>query len=56
MKPELFEQRELMQVKLVLSIEIKNVGKDVGKELPDLVKGIPDVLKDVLKNVLKDSR
>ena len=27
LKPELIEQRELMQVKLVLSIETKDVGK-----------------------------
>ena len=28
----LIEQCDLMQVKLVLSIETKDVGKDVGKE------------------------
>ena len=32
LKPELIEQRDLMQVKLVLSIETKDVVKDVGKE------------------------
>ena len=31
MKPELIEQRELLQVKLVLSIETKDVVKDVVK-------------------------
>ena len=33
LKPELIEQRELMQVKLVLSIETKDVVKDVGKDV-----------------------
>ena len=36
-----------MQVKLVLTIKTKDVGKDVGK-------GMSDVLKNVLKNVHKD--
>ena len=33
LKPELIEQRELMQVKLVLSIETKDVVKDVVKDV-----------------------
>ena len=40
LKPELIEQRDLLQVKLVLAIETK--------------KGIKDGTKDVLKNVLKE--
>lgn len=48
LKPELIEQRELMQVKLILSIE-KNV-----EDSPANAVEIPDVLKDVLKDVHKD--
>ena len=40
LKPELIEQRELLQVKLVLSIETKVVEKDVVKEQPDVLNGI----------------
>lgn len=50
LKPELIEQPELMQVKLVLTIENKNVVKDVGK---DVVKGIPqDILKELSERQL----
>ena len=45
LKPELIEQRELMQVKLVLSIETR----DVVKELPDFVK---DFVKELPNNLL----
>ncbi len=40
MKPELIEQPELMQVKLVLRVNVvKDVGKDVGKDsMPKLTK------------------
>ena len=42
LKPELIEQRELMQVKLVLSIETK-----------DVVKGIPqEILKELTERQL----
>ena len=55
LKPELIEQRELMQVKLILSIETKEetplVSGEGGKELPDVLK---NVLKDVRKDVLKE--
>lgn len=52
LKPELIEQRELMQVKLVLTI-MKSV------ENPNVIAGenqreMSDVLKNVLKNVQKD--
>jgi len=47
LKPELIEQRELMQVKLVLSIETINITPDAT--IDDTVK-----MSDVLKNVLKD--
>ena len=54
LRPELIEQRELMQVKLVLTIETKDVGKDVGKELPDFVKdfvkGIPEEVQRQLSD------
>lgn len=43
LKPELIEQRDLMQVKLVLSIETKEVGKD---DVKDVVKELPNVLKN----------
>ncbi len=45
MKPELMEQSELMQVKLVLRV---NVTKDVTKD------ATKDVTKDVVKDVMKD--
>lgn len=55
LKPELIEQRELMQVKLILSIETKEeiplVSGEEAKELPDVLK---NVLKDVRKDVLKE--
>ena len=35
LKPELIEQPELMQVKLILTIETKDVTKDVTKELSE---------------------
>jgi predicted HTH transcriptional regulator len=49
LKPELIEQRELMQVKLILSIETKEEDTPAN-----VLVNIPDVLKDVLKDVHKD--
>ena len=48
--PILIEQRELMQVKLVLSIETKDVVKGFVK---DFVKGIPqEILKELTERQL----
>ena len=47
LKPELIEQRELMQVKLVLTIETKDATVNATVKMSD-------VLKNVLKNVQKD--
>ena len=54
LKPELFEQPELMQVRLVLTIEPKNVGKDGiksgikdgTKELSERQLGILNLIKE----------
>lgn len=54
LKPELVEQRELMQVKLVLTIETKEEIPIITKD--DGEKDMSDVLKNVLKNVLKDGQ
>ena len=52
LKPELFEQTELMQVKLVLTI-MKHI--DETNEISEKNKReMSDVLKNVLKNVQKD--
>ena len=53
LKPELIEQRELMQVKLVLTIETKEEIPIITK-YDDDDKDMSDVLKNVLKNVQKD--
>lgn len=52
LKPQLLEQRELLQVKLILSIETKKGEKPILQDGDK--KEISDVLKDVLKNVQKD--
>lgn len=49
LKPELIEQRELMQVKLILSIETKEEDSPVNVPVK-----MSDILKDVLKDVLKE--
>ena len=46
LKPELVEQRNLMQVKLILSIETKDVVKDVVKELSERQKIILDFIAE----------
>jgi predicted HTH transcriptional regulator len=46
LKPELVEQPELMQVKLILHIETKNVAKDVAKEISDRQHIILGFLQD----------
>ena len=46
LKPELIEQRDLMQVKLILSIETKEEDAPAN-----VLVNIPDVLKDVLKEL-----
>ena len=45
LKPQLIEQRDLIQVKLILSIETKNVVKDVVK---DVVKEISERQRIIL--------
>jgi predicted HTH transcriptional regulator len=52
LKPQLLEQRELLQVKLILSIETKKGEKPILQDGDK--KEMSDVLKDVLKNVQKD--
>ncbi|MBE6266988.1 MAG: HTH domain-containing protein [Prevotella ruminicola] len=60
LKPQLLEQRELLQVKLILSIETKKGEKPIlqdgdKKEMSDVLKDVlKNVQKDVLKNVQKD--
>ena len=46
LKPQLIEQRDLLQVKLILSIETRNVVKDVGKELSERQKIILDFITE----------
>ncbi len=46
-KPELIEERELMQVKLVLNMNItKEIGKNIGKELSERQKVILGYIKE----------
>ena len=53
LKPELFEQPELMQVRLVLTIEPKDVGKDGIKS--GIKDGTKDYTRNYTKNCTKDS-
>ena len=46
LKPQLIEQRDLMQVKLILSIETKEEDAPAN-----VLVNIPNVLKDVLKEL-----
>ncbi len=47
MKPELMEQSELMQVKLVLRVNLtQDVGKDVGKELTERQRIILELINN----------
>ena len=51
LKPELIEQRELLQVKLVLTIETKDEDPIVSE---DDIKKKSDTIENVQKNVQKD--
>ena len=51
LKPQLIEQRDLLQVKLILSIETKDVVKDVVNGTNDISDDPKDDLKEVLKEV-----
>ena len=51
LKPELIEQRELLQVKLILSIETKEKDSLMPS---NGTKEMSGVLKDVLKDVIKE--
>lgn len=51
LKPQLIEQRDLLQVKLILSIETKNVVKDVVK---DVVKELSERQRIILDFITED--
>ena len=51
LKPELIEQRELLQVKLILSVETKEKDSLMPSNGTKKMSG---VLKDVLKDVIKE--
>ena len=54
LKPELFEQTELMQVKLVLTIETKNVVKDVVVNVVEELTERQNVIYETIKQDVVD--